>query len=180
MVRTFLIILSVILIVIGFGPFVQAQSTGPITVENAYAFATPPAAPTGAVFMTIKNSGSDEDSLVSVQSDVAEINEIHENFIDPDDGHMMMRKINAIVVPSYDQVMLDPAGKHIMLIKLKNGLTEGHRFSVALTFEKAGVVSVPVDVVAPGVRQAPEGMKPMDHMEHHGMEMNNGGEHSQH
>lgn len=157
MMRTFLLILSFILILIGFGPFVQAQMDGPITAENAHAYATAPTAKTGAVFMTLKNAGGEDDTLVGADTDVAQINEIHENYIDPDDGTMMMRKIKSAIVPANDHVMFEPTGKHIMLINLEERLVQGHTFTLTLTFEKAGTVVVPVQIVAPGTTKPMEG-----------------------
>jgi len=165
MIRTILLILSFILIVIGFGPFVQAQMTdGPIVATDVRAFATAPTAKTGAVFMTLTNKGGEDDTLTGASSDVAEINEIHENIIDPDDGKMMMRKVSGITVPANGSVVLKPHGYHVMLIKLKEGLKEGGEFPLTLTFEKAGTMVVETKIVAPGE----SAMKPMDHMEKHG------------
>jgi hypothetical protein len=150
MTRNFLLIVSFILVVIGFGPFVQAQGDSAVTTEDVRAFATPDGAQTGAVFMTIKNAGGSDDSLTAASTDASEITEIHENTIDPDNGRMMMREIDSIVVPANGQVVLEPTGKHLMLLKLKQSLKEGTNFNVTLTFEKAGALIVPVKVVPAG------------------------------
>ena len=159
MLRTLLLILSAILIVIGFGPLVvQAQTKGPVTIESAYAFATAESAKTGAVFMTLKNTDAENDVLIKAASNVSEITEMHENFVDMENGRMMMREIPVITVPAHDKAVLEPQGRHIMLIKLKEQLKEGGAFSLTLTFEKAGELVVPVAIVAPGA--APKTAEP--------------------
>lgn len=150
MIRNILLAVSFVLIVIGFGPFVQAQGDNAVTAENVRAFATPDGAQTGAVFMTLKNAAGADDSLTGASSDVAEITEIHENMIDNDNGRMMMRKIDTITVPANGEAVLEPAGKHLMLLKLKQSLKEGGHFNVTLTFEKAGALVVPVKIIPAG------------------------------
>lgn len=170
MIRTFLLILSFILIAVGFGPLVFAQGSGdPIDAENVYAFATPETAKTGAVFMIIKNNTGADDTLRSALSDAADIVELHENSIDNDNGRMIMRKIDAITIPANSAAFLEPKGKHIMLIGLKQPLKEGVNFSLTLNFANAGVITVPVKIVPAGdVMDAPHGGNGgADHHGHH-------------
>ncbi len=150
MIRTLLLILSFILIAIGFGPLVFAQDEGPIAVENVYAFATPDTAKNGAVFMIIKNNTAVVDTLRSALTDVSNIVELHENAVDNSNGRMTMRKIDGVDVPANGAAFLEPNGKHIMLMGLKQPLKEGVNFSLTLTFANAGVVTVPVKIVPPG------------------------------
>lgn len=127
----------------------------PIKVDYAYAFATPEGAKNGAVFLVIYNQADTQDFLIKAESKVAKHTEIHESYIDPDDQTMMMRKLDKIEVPEgYDQILV-PGGYHIMLIDLFRGLNKGEKFTIDLTFEKAGKISVPVTVTPPGERLEP-------------------------
>ena len=128
-----------------------------VQILNAHSFATAPNAKTGAVFMTLKNTGGEDDKLLSVSSEMAEIAEVHENMVDPDDGKMMMRRIKEITITGKGEVELKPTGYHIMLINLKAPLEKGESFPVILTFEKSGERMVNAAIVAPGMAQ------PMDH-----------------
>ncbi len=167
MMRTFLLILSFILIAVGFGPLVFAQSGDtPIEAENVYAFATPDTARNGAVFMIIKNNTGADDTLRSALTDVADIVELHENAVDNASGRMTMRKIDSITVPANNAAFLEPKGKHIMLLGLKQPLKEGVNFSLTLNFANAGVMTVPVKIVPPGdAMDAPD--QHGDHSGHH-------------
>lgn len=133
-----------------------------IKISNAYAFATMPGAPTAAAFMIINNNSDFDDTLISTESKVAEITEIHENMIDPDDGTMMMRKIKTLSLPASEKVVLEPKGYHIMFIKLKKPLTMGSSFPLTLNFENSDSQTINVKVIAPGKEY-----KPDDHAHHH-------------
>lgn len=127
-----------------------------ITIEQPYAFATMPGGETGAAFMILKNGGEADDSLIGAKSDVAQKTEIHENIIDPDDGTMMMRPIKNIAIPSKEEAVLEPKGKHIMLLQLKEPLTLDSKFSLTLVFEKSGEKIIDVQVIQPGTKPSPE------------------------
>jgi copper(I)-binding protein len=122
----------------------------PLKVDYVYAFATAPDAKTGAVFLIVYNQADTQDFLIKAETKVAEITELHQNYIDPDDQTMMMRKVDKIEIPENYDVMLMPQGHHVMLINLFRGLNTGDTFDIDLTFEKAGKITVPVKVVPPG------------------------------
>jgi periplasmic copper chaperone A len=117
-------------------------------VSNPFARATPPAAKVAGAFMTIKNQGTEADRLVSASSPVASLVEIHEMTMDG--GMMKMRAIKGIDVKPGATVELKPGSYHVMLEDLKQPLKQGEKIPLRLTFEKAGVVEVMVNVEAMG------------------------------
>lgn len=144
------LLLSILLLVFSGPSFAQEENSG-IVIESPYSFATASTAKNGAVFMIIKNYQDVPDRLIDASSDVAEINELHEMYSDPDTHHMMMRKVrDGIPIPAREGVALAPSGFHVMLIKLREPLFEGQSFPLTLTFEKAGSFTVETQVVAPG------------------------------
>jgi hypothetical protein len=107
----------------------------------------------GAAYMNI--TSSDGDRLLSAGADtsVAGTVEIHETVAAEGDtsddgmgGMMMMRPVDGIDLPAGQTVSLAPGGYHIMLIDLAKPLELGNKFNVTLTFEKAGVKTVEVEV----------------------------------
>ncbi|MBO6755362.1 MAG: copper chaperone PCu(A)C [Roseibium sp.] len=135
---------------------------GDLTLSESWTRATPPNAKAGGGFVTISNSGSESDRLVSAASETANRVEIHEMAIQ--DGIMKMREMdNGIEIPAGETVTLKPGGLHIMFMGLKGRFEEGTRVPVSLTFEKAGSVDIDLAV-------APMGAKAMDHgkMNHSG------------
>jgi copper(I)-binding protein len=133
-----------------------------IEVQNPYAFATMPGATTGAAFMVLNNIGQLDDTLIGVKSKVAQITEIHQNIIDPDDDTMMMRKVKSISLPLGKQVTLEPKGYHIMFIKMKETLALNDIIDLTLMFEHAGEVKTKISVVAPGIKPKIEKKMPWD------------------
>lgn len=65
------------------------------------------------------------------------------------DGVMMMRPLaDGIEIKAGETVELAPGGFHLMLIDLKQPMTEGERVPLTLTFEKAGSIDVELAVEA--------------------------------
>jgi copper(I)-binding protein len=118
-----------------------------ITIEDAYARSSGPSAKTGAAFFVIKNTGHDEDRLISATSDVAKLVELHTHI--EDDGIMKMRKDeDGFEVPAMGAHALERGADHVMFMGLNGPMLQGETFDVTLTFETAGeiTVTVPVDL----------------------------------
>lgn len=128
----------------------QEEYPKEITIHAPYAFATAPSAVNGAAFMVIENRTGMDDRLIEARSDIAEITDVHQNYIDPDDGMMMMRRVRGIELPIGGRAVLEPTGYHIMLIKLIEPLKIGDVFDLTLVFESAPAQTVQVEVVKPG------------------------------
>ena len=123
----------------------DAITSQDLTVDGAYAAAAPVGG-TGGVFMTI-NGGTDDDALLSASYPGAERVEIHRTSAGAD-GMMQMEQIDRLAVRAGREVSLEPGGYHVMLINLNDALTAGETLDLTLTFEDAGVVTVPVGVRA--------------------------------
>jgi hypothetical protein len=121
-------------------------TVGPLTIEQPWARAS--VAANGAAYMTISTAGSEADQLVAATSPVADKVELHTHIVEGD--VMRMRPVKAIDVNIGEPAVLKPGGLHVMLIGLKGPLKQGERFPLTLTFEKAGSVTVDVDVEAIG------------------------------
>lgn len=148
-----IILISLILISISLAAvFILNTNNKPqdVFIKEPYAFATSDNAKTAAAFMVINNSSLDDDKLISATSDISQYTEVHENYIDPDDGTMMMRKIRFLEVPKNKEVILEPKGYHIMFINLKSPLKIGETFPITLNFEKSGAKNIIVNITAPG------------------------------
>ncbi len=161
--KIFFLILFLILILIG-GYYLYKKSKSQessipeisyieenFKITSPYAFATIPNAKTAAAFLTIKNLTGQDDALIEVQSNIAEIAEIHQNYVDSDSGTMMMRKIKKLNLPNGSETSLDPKKYHIMFINLKDGLKVGDNFPLTLVFENGAEKTVTVDIVTPGI-----------------------------
>lgn len=148
----------------------KSAVSAPIAVERPWSRATPGGAKVAAGYLTIVNTGSSADRLVSVTSDISDRGEVHEMAVK--DGVMTMRPIDGgVAVPAGGSVTLKPGSYHLMFQDLKHPLKQGERFDATLTFEKAGPLKATFEVQGIGAT-APAGdksgaMPGMDmHMKH--------------
>ncbi|WP_420411825.1 copper chaperone PCu(A)C [Roseibium sp.] len=129
---------------------------GDLMLSKAWTRATPPKAKAGGGFVEIMNMGSEADRLVAAKSDVAKKTELHEMAVT--DGVMKMREMEGgIEVPAGETVTLKPGGLHIMFMGLNQSFEEGSKVPVVLTFEKAGDVTVELDVAKMGAKAMKHG-----------------------
>jgi periplasmic copper chaperone A len=120
----------------------------PISVTNAWARATPPGAKTGAAYVTVTNSGTAPDRLLSVSTPAAGVAQLHTTI--NDNGVMKMRPVAGLDLKPGASLTLKPGGYHLMLMELKQPLKEGDHFSLVLDFAKAGRVETEVKVEKAG------------------------------
>jgi len=126
---------------------------GAITIGHPYARTTAPGQPTGGGFLKLVNQGASADKLLSATADVSSRVELHTMRMEGD--VMRMRQVDAIELPAGGSVELKPGGMHLMFVELKAPLKAGDKFPLVLRFEKAGEVTVTVNVEAPKADAAP-------------------------
>jgi periplasmic copper chaperone A len=133
---------------------------GDLVITQAWSRATPGGAKVGGGYLTIENRGSTPDRLIGGSADAAAKVQVHEMAMNG--GVMTMRRLDSgLVIEPGKTVKLAPGGLHLMLLDLKGPLKEGDRLPVTLEFEKAGKVSVPLDVGGIGA-MGPAGGSQMD------------------
>lgn len=116
---------------------------GPLTIEGAVARASIGRAPNSAVYMTITTSGA-PDRLIAAASTAADKVEIHESRMDGD--KMVMSRIEGVEIEPGSPAVLEPGGKHVMLLGLRAPLDDGGMLELTLTFEKGGDVTLSVPI----------------------------------
>ena len=135
---------------LGFAALALADpvKAGEITVDHAWARATPKGAAVGAAYLTIRNDGASADRLTAIAVDFAAA-EIHE--MKKANGVMQMRAVpDGLEIPAKATVTLAPSGYHVMFVGLKHPLAKGDTFEATLTFAHAGEVKVALPVLAVG------------------------------
>jgi copper(I)-binding protein len=121
---------------------------GPLNISVPFTRATLPNAPVAGGFLTIENTGTEADRLVSVTTDAANDAQIHQMALEND--VMKMRRLpDGLEIPAGATVELTPGGLHLMFMGVKHPFVEGQTVTVTLTFEKAGAVEVDLPVAAP-------------------------------
>jgi copper(I)-binding protein len=119
----------------------QDVKNGDLTIERAWARATPKGADIGAGYLEIRNAGAAPDRLTGGSADFASGVEVHE--MKMDNGVMKMRQVQGgLEIPAHGSVKLAPSGMHLMFTGLKRPLVKGETIKATLTFEHAGPVAV--------------------------------------
>jgi len=143
----------------------EEVKAGDLVISQAWSRATPGGAKIAGGYLTIENRGATPDRLISGSGDVAGRVEVHEMAMN--NGVMTMRPLEkGLAIEPGKTVKLAPGGYHLMLMDLKGPFKQGDKVPLTLEFEKAGKVTLSLDVQGVGA-SAPAGM---DHSGGH-MEM---------
>ena len=122
---------------------------GSLEIADPWSRATPKGSSVAAGYMTIKNTGSMPDRLISGSSDVGSGFQMHE--MKMENGVAKMRPIKGgLEIKPGDTLEFKPGALHVMFVGLKKPLAAGDRVNATLVFEKAGTVSVEYEVRAMG------------------------------
>ncbi len=127
-------------------------SVGTLDLKTPFAYATPPSAKVGGGYLTIANTGDAADRLVGATAKFAPTVMLHRTVVDDNGTARMEHVMGGIEIPAGEMVMLAPGGLHIMFMGLTAPIVEGETPEVTLTFEKAGDVTLPFDVLRPGTK----------------------------
>ena len=119
--------------------------SAPATISDALAL--PPSVKMGATYVTIKNMGDTPDRLIGVKGKAAKKFELH-TIIKEGDIAKMREVEGGFEIPAGGMLHLKQGGNHIMMIGVPELLVEGTSFPLTLVFEKAGEITVEVEVEA--------------------------------
>jgi periplasmic copper chaperone A len=126
---------------------------GALEIDSPWSRAVPKGAKVAVGYMTIKNTGTEPDRLVSGTTPAAGGFMIHEMTMD--NGVMKMRPLaSGLEIRPGETVELKPGSFHIMMTNLKQLIQRGKPFKATLKFEKAGDVDVDFAVEAAGATSA--------------------------
>jgi copper(I)-binding protein len=120
--------------------FAQEFKGGDITIDKAWARATPKGADIGAGYLVVHNNGAAPDTLTGGAADFANV-EIHEMKVE--NGVMKMAPLTSgLNIPAHGAIRLAPGGYHLMFTHLTKPLVKGEAVTATLTFAHAGPVTV--------------------------------------
>jgi len=123
----------------------KGTSAGPLRISHAWARPTLGNVKLSAAYLMIRNEGKQDDTLLSVSTDIAKRAELHETVRQGDIAKMLPVK-GGVVIPKGGMAQFKPLGKHIMLMGLSKKLKPGDTFPLTLVFKKQGKVVVEVKV----------------------------------
>ncbi len=140
----------------------QSVRIGDITIDDAWARATPRGAEVGAGYLTIRNDSATPDRLTTISTDFAAV-QVHA--MKMTNGVMEMREsTDGLEIPAHATVKLAPGGLHMMFVGLKKPLVKGETVRATLSFEHAGRGAVELPVLGAGAAGPGGAMAPMKGM----------------
>jgi copper(I)-binding protein len=125
----------------------QTKSPGDVlAIRNAWVREAHPEAKANAGYFTLINLGSEELTLVQVESDNFNSIEMHE--MTTINGLMEMKRVANLTIPVNSQVQFEPGGKHLMLMGPQEHLSTGQVVDMTLTFKSGRKQSISVNVAS--------------------------------
>lgn len=115
-----------------------------LTVDGAWARATPAVVTVGAVYLRVTSPLDDALVGATVEPSVAAAMQLHSTEM-ADDMATMTEQVS-LAIPAGGELVLDPLGDHLMLVGLADPLTAGETFDVTLKFATAADTTVEVEV----------------------------------
>lgn len=120
------------------------QALADVTVEGAWVRLPPPVADTAAVYLTLKNSGDADVTITEVSTAAADSPEFHSMMMHGD--HMMMMKMDPVVVPAHGELAFTPGGNHLMLNGLTGPLETGQHVMLTIKTSEGGSIMIHAEV----------------------------------
>ncbi|KIH99202.1 hypothetical protein LP52_08710 [Streptomonospora alba] len=122
-----------------------SASSGDISVVGAWV--PEPARPdVGAAYMTVRNSGEEDDALVAASSSVSSETGIHITEAS-DSGAQVMKEADEVPVPAGGSARLESGGYHLMLMDIPEAPTAGEAVELTLEFGSGTEVEVRAPVL---------------------------------
>src|SRR6201982_1341674 len=129
----------------------EEVKAGDLVITQGWSRATPGGAKVGGGYLTIENKGSTADRLIGGSAEIAGKVQLHEMAMN--NGVMTMRPLDkGLSIEPGKTVKLAPGGLHLMLLDLKSPLKQGDKVPLTLEFERAGKVSLSLDVQGIGAQ----------------------------
>lgn len=118
---------------------------GPVIEITDAVMPVPGSADETSVYLTITNSGDQDDQLLNADTEIAPMTHLHQTEIETS-GRTSMTTSNAVDVAAGSSVRFAAGGRHLMLMGPKE-LQAGDTFILWLNFRHAGTVKTTVKVI---------------------------------
>ncbi len=122
-----------------------------IEIKNQWARASNDGQDVSAAYMTIVSN--EDTSLIAIDSDVADVIEIHS--MSMENGVMKMRMLDTLDLIAGKPTELSPGGFHLMLFDLKKPLAAGKEAHFTLHFKNKAGQEKTISVTSPIKAEAP-------------------------
>ncbi len=120
--------------------FAGTRDTRSLSIEEAWIREAPPTANVMAAYLTVKNTGRNPASILSITSPAFNSIEIHRTTII--NGIARMEPVNTLVIPPGNEVRFEPGGMHLMLVGPNRALRDGDEIKLSFTLDNGNSLSI--------------------------------------
>jgi copper(I)-binding protein len=134
---------------VGFALFAtagSARAAGKLGIFDAWIRAAPPGATMMAGYATLKNTGDEPLTILTVQSDAFRMTSLHETVVDKDVSKM--RNLHRLSIAPGNEIQLAPGGKHLMLMQPRRDIVVGEKVEMLFMLADGTRIETYFDVVA--------------------------------
>lgn len=112
----------------------EKAKTTDTTLNISHVWGKPNYGPNGAAYFTLKNEGKKTRHLIAASSALSARVELHTHI--HENGVMKMRHMkDGVTIKPGETVQFKPAGKHVMLLGMKEKLKDGGTYNLQLEFK---------------------------------------------
>ena len=133
---------AALFVLISLSVHLYAQSQ--LSWSSAHANALIPGQEVSAGYLSISNSGTQDEVLVSASSDAAAMVQVHESSMS--NGMMSMKHIENLVIPAGSSVQFQPGGLHLMIMGADKEAFSADSIDVELQFESGAVLTATLPI----------------------------------
>ncbi len=123
-----------------------ATNLANIQFENFWVSKAPNVARSTAAYGTIKNTGKETDTLISIRSDVASMVMLHETQMSAD--MVKMKHISHHKIEPEVALILKPMSFHLMLMNLDSKFSTSNKAKLWFKFKESGELEVDVPILS--------------------------------
>ncbi|MEO6690125.1 MAG: copper chaperone PCu(A)C, partial [Dokdonella sp.] len=124
----------------------DVRAAGKLGVTDAWIRVAPPGANSVAGYATLKNTGDDTISILTVQSDAYRMTSLHETLLN--EGISKMRELHRMKIAPGETIQLKPGGKHLMLMQPRREILVGDKVEMLFMLVDGSRIETYFDVVA--------------------------------
>ncbi len=130
----------------------NTHTIGNLLIKKAMIRETPPGTSVAAGYLSITNTGTEDDTLIGITTQLTDTVQVHE--MKMENNVMKMSEIPSnLVIPKGQTIILEPGGLHLMFMNLSEQLTSGNSEKVTLVFEKAGHTDIIFPIKKAGAKK---------------------------
>ena len=117
---------------------------GVYSVEEPWTKPARSGQPVSAGYITLCNGGLEDDAIIAVSFEGAEVVEVHQS--STQDGVMQMQKLDRLVLPAGKKTVMEPGGTHLMMISVVEEIKAGESIFLNVEFEKSAPARFALEV----------------------------------